>query len=162
MGILVDSLKRIREDDCTNFINETLAKYRVAKGVNSLDKLLNRARFGFYDNSWSGPDYGPQDLGLDSHGALRVRAAFLRVGVAAVTAPDLVHVFLSAAVFERSSSILPIESWNHNADTPGYIVHELFHVAGIDENIVDSQAMTNSISEHCHLVGTDRIRLVPH
>ena len=46
MKILVESLGRINEDDCKNFINETLTKYKVGKESNSLDKLLNRATLG--------------------------------------------------------------------------------------------------------------------
>jgi hypothetical protein len=33
---------------------------------------------------------------------------------------------------------------NRIADTPGYVVHELFHVAGIDKSIVDSQQIFTS------------------
>jgi hypothetical protein len=156
--ILSQSYQTINDDDCKNFINDTLAKYKVAKNLNSLNKLLNTAKFSYYNTSTflGGPDYSPSDLGLDSHGTLLVRAAFLREGVAAVTAPDRINVFLSDAVFKRSDSYL---FGIHNADTPGYIVHELFHVAGIDEKIVDSQEMTNAIREHCHLLGSDQIIL---
>jgi len=155
--ILSQSHQIINDDDCKNFINDTLAEYKVAKNLNSLNKLLNTAKFSYYNTSTflGGPDYSPSDLGLDSHGTLRVRGAFLS-GASAVTAPDRINVFLSDAVFKRSDSYL---FGIHNADTPAYIVHELFHVAGIDEKIVDSREMTNAIREHCHLVGSDPIIL---
>ena len=154
--ILADTFKKINEDDCKNFINETLAKYKVGKDVNSLDKLLNKATFGYYDVS---ADYTNTDLGVDIESAILLRDAFVNRGASAVTTPDRSHVFLSDIVFERSSSIIPIQSWNRIADTPGYVVHELFHVAGIDKSIVDSQQMTNAIHEHCHLLGSDPITL---
>src|SRR5205807_2221809 len=47
--ILDSSFNRINQDDCKNFINQTLADYKVGKGFNTLDKLLGRATFGYYD-----------------------------------------------------------------------------------------------------------------
>jgi YD repeat-containing protein len=154
--ILADSNNIINEDDCKKFINDTLAKFKVAKDVDSLDKLLNRARFSYYDTSTflGGPDYSPSQLGLDTDSTLRVRGAFL-AEAAAVTAPNRVNVFLSDAVFDRTDHYW----FSHIADTPSYIVHELFHVAGIDKSIVDSQQMTNAIRENCGLVGSDPIIL---
>ncbi|MGZ5483994.1 MAG: hypothetical protein ACXWID_18710, partial [Pyrinomonadaceae bacterium] len=152
MGILVESLTRIQEDDCKNFINETLAKYKVAKEFNSFDKLLNRATLGYYDVN---ADYTNADLGVDMRSTILLRDMFVNRGASAGGVGT--NVFLTNKVFERSSSIIPVQSWNHVADTPSYIVHELFHVAGIDKSIIDSQQMTDAIRRNCRLLGSDRI-----
>jgi len=55
------------------------------------------------------------------------------------------RVFLSDRAFTRNDGYLNRDV----ADTPSIIVHELFHVAGIDKTIVDSQQLTNEIQEHC-------------
>jgi len=152
MKILVESLGRINEDDCKNFINETLTKYKVGKESNSLDKLLNRATLGYYNVN---VDYSNTDLGVDMRSTILLRDAFANRGASAATAGP--HIFLSDKVFQRSSSIIPLPRWNRKADTPTYIVHELFHVAGIDKSIIDSQQMTDAIRRNCRLLGSDRI-----
>jgi len=154
LGILADSFKRISKDDCTNFIKATLAKYKVGKEFNSLEKLLHKATLGRYDVD---ADYTDADLGVDIHSTILLRDAFVNRGASAVTVGT--HAFLSDRVFERSSSIIPIQSWNRIADTPSYIVHELFHIAGIDKSIVDSQEMTDAIRSNCRLNGSERIIL---
>ncbi len=157
--ILADSFGRINQADCAKFINETLAKHKVGKDFNSLDKLLNRAKLSYYNTSTflGGPDYSPSQLGLDTHGTLVVRGLFLG-GAAAVTAPDRTNVFLSDAVFARTD----LYFYSNIADSAGFIVHELFHVAGIDKSIVDSQQFQDEIRKHCRLLGSDRIILKPH
>ncbi len=150
MKILVDSLKRIKQDDCTNFINETLAKYKVGKDFNSLDKLLNKGTFGYYDVN---ADYTNTDLGVDIHSTILLRDAFVNRGASAAGVGT--HVFLSDAVFTRTD----VYFYSNIADTPSFIVHELFHVAGIDRSIVDSQQMTNAIRENCRKLGSDPIRI---
>jgi hypothetical protein len=155
--ILATSYNRINQGDCKKFINDTLAKHKVGKDFDSLEKLLNRAKFSFYDTSTflGGPDYSPSQLGLDTNGTLQVRGSFLD-GASAVTAPDRVNVFLSSKAFDR-----PLTRYGGGrfADTPSYIVHELFHVAGIDPSIVDSQTLTNDIRTNCRLTGADPIIL---
>jgi hypothetical protein len=101
MGILVDSLRTIKEDDCTNFINETLAKYKVGKEFNSLDKLLNKATLGRYDVN---ADYTNSDLGIDIHGTILLRDAYVNRGASAVTYGT--HVLLSDKVFDRTDYYL--------------------------------------------------------
>jgi len=157
--ILVDAFGRINQDDCTKFINETLAKHKVGKDFNTLGKLLNRAKLSYYNTSTmlGGPNYSPSELGLDTHGTLLVRGSFL-AGATAVTAPDRVNIFLSDPVFNRTDYIF----FTNIADTPSYIVHELFHVAGIDPKIVDSQHFQDEIRKHCRLLGSERIVLMPH
>ena len=133
----------------------------MGQDFNSLEKLLSRARFSFYDTSTflGGPDYTPSQLGLDTHGTLQVRGAFLN-GASAVTAPDRINVFLSSRVFDRPlSSSIPVPGFNRYADTSSYIVHELFHVAGINPSVVDSQNLTDEIRANCRLTGSDPITL---
>jgi hypothetical protein len=148
MKILVESLGRIKEDDCRNFINETLAKHKVGKDVNSLDKLLNTATFGYYNVN---ADYTNTDLGVDIHSTIVLRDSFVNRGASAAGVGT--SVFLSDAVFTRTD----LYFYSNIADTPSFIVHELFHVAGIDKSIVDSQQLTNAIWENCRRLGSDRI-----
>lgn len=157
--ILASSSNRINQGDCKKFINDTLEKNKVGKDFNSLEKLLNRAKLSYYDTSTflGGPNYSPSQLGLDTHGTLVVRGLFLG-GAAAVTAPDRTNVFLSDAVFARTDLYL----YSNIADTPSFIVHELFHLAGVDKSIVDSQQFQDEIRKHCRLLGSDRILLKPH
>lgn len=150
--ILAESSARINEDDCRNFINETLAKYKVGKQVNSLDKLLNKTTFGYYDAS---ADYTNTDLGVDIHSTILLRDAFVNRGASAAGVGT--SVFLSDAVFTRTD----IYFYSNIADTPSFIVHELFHVAGIDKSVVDSQQMTDAIRKNCRKLGSDRI-LIRH
>ena len=150
--ILDSSFNRINQDDCKNFINQTLADYKVGKGFNTLDKLLNRATFGYYDVN---ADYTNTDLGVDIDSTIGLRDAFVNRGASAVTTGDRSHIFLSDKVFERTDYYF----YSRTADTPSYIVHELLHVAGIDKSIVDSQQMTKAIREHCRLLGSDPITL---
>jgi hypothetical protein len=58
--ILSSAFNAVNESDCKKFINETLAKNKVDEAVDSLDKLLNRATFGYYDVN---ADYTNNDLG---------------------------------------------------------------------------------------------------
>lgn len=97
--------------------------------------------------------YTNTDLGVDMDSAIRLRDSFVNRGASAVTTGDRLHVFMSDKVFDRTDYYI----YSHIADTPGYIVHELFHVAGIDKSIVDSQQLTDAIRQHCHLTGSDRI-----
>ncbi len=130
-----------------------LAKYKVDKEFNSLDKLLSKAVFGYYDRS--NPNYTNTELGVDMESMILLRDAFVNQQANAHTVRyrDRSHVFLSDDVFSRTDYYL----YSNIADTPGYIAHELFHVAGIAEGIVDSQQMTNAIKEHCHLLGSEPI-----
>jgi hypothetical protein len=157
-----ESFSRITQDNCKGFINRTLAAHGVAADLNSLEKLLDRAKFNFYDTSKDaliGESYSPGELGLDSQGAILVSAEFMG-GASAVTAPDRVNVFLSSIVFDRPlSRSIPVPGYNRYADTASYIVHELFHVAGIKPSIVDSQKLTKEIRENCRLTGSDPITL---
>ena len=102
-------------------------------------------------------DYTNTDLGVDIESTILLRDAFINRGASAAGVGT--SVFLSDKVFERSSSIIPIRSWNRIADTPSYLVHELFHVAGIDKAVIDSQQMTNSIRENCRKIGSNPITL---
>jgi hypothetical protein len=152
----------INDDDCKNFINEMLAKYKVAKELDSLDKVLSRTVFEYYNKSQSSFDlsaanYTDTQLGVDMESVILLRAAFMKRGASAVTVryQGIGHVFLTDDVFSRSDHY-----WGSNiADTPVFIVHELFHVAGIDQAVVDSQQMTNAITQHCHLVGANQVIL---
>ena len=149
------SYNRINQDDCKKFINDTLAKHKVGKDFDSLGKLLAKATFSFYDTSTflGGHDYSPSQLGIDTHGTLLIRGAFL-AGASAVTYRT--SVFLSSKVFDR-----PILGYiGRTADTPSYIVHELFHLAGIPKEIVDSQQFTDEIRKNCRLRGSNRIILL--
>ncbi len=62
-------------------------------------------------------------------------------------------IFLNAFPFQREySSILPSSVWgNRNIDTATIIVHELFHVAGLDDPQV--QNLNREIHEHCGFTG---------
>jgi hypothetical protein len=151
MKILVDSLSRIRQKDCTDFINATLAKYKVGKDVDSLDKLLKKGTFGRYDVN---ADYQTTDLGVDFNDAMELCEVFVNRGWTAASKDN--RVFLSDKAFSRTKHY-----WYKNvADTSSIIVHELFHVAGIDEKIVDSQELTTEIQKHCWTRGSDLINLV--
>ena len=86
-----------------------------------------------------------------------MRGAFLNPDVSAVTAPDSINVFLSDRVFSRPSSIIPIGPFNRFADTSSYIVHELFHVAGVPASVIDTQAFQDAIRENCRTLGGARI-----
>jgi hypothetical protein len=68
------------------------------------------------------------------------------------------RMWLSHRAFTRSDRY-----WNRNvADTPSIIVHELFHVAGIDKKTVDSQQFTNAIQEHCRKPGYSNPIILRH
>lgn len=144
LKILDDSFKRINQKDCTDFINETLAKHKVPKKFDSLDKLLNTATIGYYDVE---ADYTASDLATDIETTIMLRDAF-------VNRREVAHgvgtrIWLSHRAFTRSDRY-----WNRDvADTPSMIVHELLHLAGIDRSIVDSQRLSNEIQEHCRKSG---------
>lgn len=150
MKILVDSLRRIKQEDCTNFINETLANNKVGNEFNSLDKLLNKATFGRYDVH---ADYTGTDLGVDTNSTIILRDLFVNGGASAGGVGT--RVFLTDNAFTREDHY-----WNRDiADTSSIIVHELFHVAGIDKTIVDSQQLTNALQDHCRTPGGNPIIL---
>jgi len=150
--ILDPAYKRINQDDCKTFINETLAKYKVGKDFDSLEKLLNKATLSYYDTD---ANYDNTDLNVSSHDAILLVDDFGRKQASAVTVGS--RVFLSDKVFTRTDYYF----YSYKADTSSYIVHELLHVAGIDKSIVDSQAMTDDIRAHCRTPGSDRIVLSP-
>ena len=117
-------------------------------------------KLSYYDTSSSffiGPNanYSPAELGLSTDAAMNVRALFLE-GAAAVTTVDRSNMFLSGSVFTRSNNPMNLR----RADTVGFIVHELFHAAGFDKNLVDSQAFQDSIRKAgCRTTGSDQIVL---
>lgn len=149
----------MRQKDCTDFINRTLAKHKVDAKFDSVDKLFRQATFGRYElPSRFGADtgYTEADLGVDSHSLIMLRDDFVNRGATAVTVGT--RVFLSDRAFTRNDSYLNRDV----ADTPSIIVHELFHVARIDKRIVDSQQLTNEIREHCRKPGYSNPIILKH
>ena len=156
--LLADAYNRINQDNCKSFINNTLANanYGVGQDFNSLEKLLTRANLSFYDTSKLGllsTEYTPSELGVDANGAILLQGAFLN-GASAATYQN--NIFLSSKVFDRPWTRY---GGGRFADTPSYIVHELFHVAGIKQSIVDSQSLVDDIQKNCRLTGSERIVL---
>lgn len=114
-----------------------LAKHKVPKKFDSLDKLLNIATIGYYDVD---ANYTASDLATDIETTIMLRDAFVNRRDTAHAVFTSSRMWLSHRAFTRSDRY-----WNRNvADTPSIIVHELFHVAGIDKKTVDSQQFTNA------------------
>lgn len=139
---------RISEKDCRDFINKVLAENRVARDRNTFDKLLAKANINFYNE-----DLTHTQLGVSMDGMIYLWNAFNNDEAPAATVGN--SIFFVDRAFQRSfSNILP-ESWpgNRNIDTATIAVHELLHVAGLNDPQV--QNLNRQIHENCGFTGMD-------
>ncbi|MGZ5435653.1 MAG: hypothetical protein ACXWID_18700 [Pyrinomonadaceae bacterium] len=145
-GILNQVYNRINEKHCRDFINKVLAENRVARDRNTLDKLLARANVNAYYR-----DYSNTQLGVSMDEMIEMRDAFKNLKDPALTLRDKM-IFLDLRAFERTGGSYLREVWGtRNFDTATIIVHELFHVAGLDDPQV--QNLNRQIHENCGFTG---------
>ena len=137
---------RISDQDCKDFINKILADNHVAKDRNTFDKLLRSADFNTYNEDST-------DLGVSTDGLLFLRNAFNNDGAPAATYGD--HIFFVKTAFLRATfnSLPALGLHNRNIDTATIVVHELLHVAGLNDPQV--QNLNRQIHEHCGFTGMD-------
>jgi YD repeat-containing protein len=144
--ILKSVSDRIKDKDCRDFINKVLADNHVAKDRNTLDKLLGIASANTYNENLT-----DTQLGVSMDGLIYLRNAFNNDGASAATVGN--SMFFVDRAFQRTfSSVLP-ESWpgNRNMDTATIAVHELLHVAGLNDPQV--QNLNRQIHENCGFTG---------
>ena len=144
--ILGQVYNRINEKNCKDFINKTLADNRVATDRNSLEKLLARANVNAYYR-----DYTNTQLGVSSDEANVLRDSFVNRKDPALTLRDQI-IFLDKRAFERNGGNYLREVWGtRNIDTATIVVHELLHVAGLNDPLV--QNLNRQIHENCGFNG---------
>ena len=72
---------------------------------------------------------------------------------------DRFRVYLMDEIFMRTGNDWwPLTAVHKNVDTAGHIVHELFHIAGVDHpnaNGYDFDTGNDSIHSHCKLPNTN-------
>jgi hypothetical protein len=142
---------RINQDDCKNFVNGVLADNKVGKDLNELWKLLNKAVLNKWDSNLTAQGLGiTQDEMSDIQRGLAGNAI-------AVTLSDRKRIYLSDKIFlrEGNDSHFNIFSSHTNIDTAGHLVHELFHLAGIEHAKGEGYSFDRAIHEHCGLANTN-------
>ena len=100
-------------------------------------------------------DLTDTDLGVSMGALIELRNAFMNPPHAPAATADNRHIFLVKRAFQRKvTDVLPsFGASNLNRDTATLIVHELFHVAGLDDPQVDS--LNQRIHENCGFKGMD-------
>jgi hypothetical protein len=142
--ILDEVRKRINQKDCRDWVNKKLKELGAPPERNTLDKLLNLARFNKYDS-----DLSTGELGIDADSAITLLNWFKNYDdKPAATVGN--QVFMVDLAFKRNSITIPGTD-NRDIDTATVIVHELFHVAGYKELVVGR--MNQMIHNNCGFKG---------
>lgn len=149
--ILKQVYERINQDDCKSFVNRILADNKVAKDVDELWKLLNKAVLNKWDSGLTA-----QGLGISQDEMADLQRGFAGKGIAA-TLSDNKRIYLGDNMFlrEGNDSQFNIFSSHTNIDTAGHLVHELFHIAGIKHPKGQGFSFDRKIHENCGLPNTN-------
>jgi hypothetical protein len=123
-----------------------LTKNNVSKDLNTLDKLLNKAVL----NKWHS-GLTPHNLGISQDRFDKIQQRFTNKTAAAVTLEDRARIYLPDTIFlrEGNDSMFNIFSSHKDIDTASHLVHELFHIAGIDHAEGKRFAFDEQIKANC-------------